>query len=111
MPKHLIPVLSFGAAAVILLMLNFTTPAEIGPFGVLVFFTMVYVLMLGLGILLVKFFVKLLRRTMRRKDYLYGAVVAFCANHADVDAVAGDGELADSGASGGVYGVGMFLGE
>ena len=37
MPKHLIPVLSFGAAAVILLMLNFTTPAEIGPFGVLVF--------------------------------------------------------------------------
>ena len=77
MPKHLVPVLSFGAAVVILLMLNFTTPAEIGPFGVLVFFTMVYVLMLGLGILLVKFFVKLLRRTMRRKDYLYGAVVAF----------------------------------
>ena len=51
MPKHLVPVLSFGAAVVILL--------------------------LGLGILLVKFFVKLLRRTMRRKDYLYGAVVAF----------------------------------
>ena len=60
MPKHLVPVLSFGAAVVILLMLNFTTPAEIGPFGVLVFFTMVYVLMLGLGILLVKFFVKLM---------------------------------------------------
>ena len=38
MPKHLVPVLSFGAAVVILLMLNFTTPAEIGPFGVLVFF-------------------------------------------------------------------------
>lgn len=77
MPKHLVPVLSFVAAAIILLMLNFTTPAEIGPLGVLVFFTMVYILMLGLGILLVKFFVKLLGRKMRRKDYFYGAVVAF----------------------------------
>ena len=77
MSKHLIPAMSLGATVLLLLMLNFTTPAEIGPFGVLVFFTMFYVLMLGLGILLVKFFVKLMGKPMRRKDYLYGAVVAF----------------------------------
>lgn len=75
--RRLIPVLSFLAAVILLVMLVFTTPTEIGPFGVLLFFAMFYILMLGLSILLVNFFVHLVGKKMRRKDYLYGAIIAF----------------------------------
>ena len=77
MPKHLISVLSLIAAVVLLLMLNFTTPAGIRPLGVLVFFTTVYVLMLGIATKLVKIFQKIAGKQIGRKTYLYGAVVAF----------------------------------
>lgn len=77
MSKRLIPVLSLFAAVVLLVMLNFTTPTGIGPLGVLVFFTMFYVLMFGLAVGIVKIFAKLLGKPMRRKEYLYGVVVAF----------------------------------
>ena len=77
MLKHLIPVLSLIAAVVLLVMLNFTTPAGIGPLGVLVFFTTIYVLMLGISVALVKLFLRLTGRQAGRKSYLYGAVIAF----------------------------------
>ncbi len=77
MPKHLIPVLSLIAAVILLTMLNFTTPAGIGPLGVLVFFTAVYVLMLGIAVALVKLFLKMTGKQMGRKSYMYGAMIAF----------------------------------
>lgn len=77
MPKHLIPVLSLVAAVILLLMLNFTTPADVGPFGVLVFFTSCYVLVLGLALTLVKIFFKLTGKQFGRKGYMYGAIIAF----------------------------------
>lgn len=77
MPKHLIPVLSLIAAVILLVMLNFTTPAGIGPLGVLVFFTAVYVLVLGIAVALVKIFLKITGKKIGRKSYLYGAVIAF----------------------------------
>jgi len=77
MPKHLMPVLSLLAAVILLVMLNFTTPAGVGPFGVLVFFTTFYVLMFGIALVLVRFFACLTRTRLGRKEYIYGAVVAF----------------------------------
>ena len=77
MPRHLIPVFSLVAAVILLVMLNFTTPAGIGPLGVLVFFTAVYVLMLGVATQVVKVFQKIMGKQVGRKSYLYGAVVAF----------------------------------
>lgn len=77
MSKRIVPVLSLFAAVILLVMLNFTTPTEIGPLGVLVFFTTFYVLMFGLAVGIVKIFAKLLGRQMGRKEYLYGVVLAF----------------------------------
>ena len=77
MPKHLIPVLSLIAAVILLTMLNFTTPAGIGPLGVLVFFTAVYVLMLGIAVALVKLFLKMTGKQVGKKSYMHGAMIAF----------------------------------
>ena len=77
MPKHLIPALSLLAAIVLLVMLNFTTPPGVGPFGVLVFFSACYVLMLGIALALVKLFLKLAGKKMGRRGYLYAAAIAF----------------------------------
>lgn len=77
MPKRLVLVLSLIAAIVLLFMLNFTTPAGVGPLGVLVFFTTFYILMFGVALGLVRIFVRLTGKKMRRKDYLYAVVMAF----------------------------------
>lgn len=77
MPKHLFSVASLIAALVLLVMLNFTTPAGIGPLGVLVFFTTFYILMLGIAEGVVKVGAKMLGKSVGRKGYLYGAVIAF----------------------------------
>lgn len=77
MSKRLVSVLNLLAAVILLSMLNFTTPTEIGPLGVLVFFTTFYILMFGLSLGIVKIFAKLLGRQMGRKEYFYGVVVAF----------------------------------
>ena len=77
MPKRLIPGLTLLAAVILLVMLNFTTPAGIGPFGVLVFFTTFYVFVLGIVVFLVKMFVWMLGRKMSRRDYLCAAIIAF----------------------------------
>lgn len=79
MPKRLVLVSSLVAAVILLVLLNFTspTPTGIGPFGVLVFFTAFYVLMFGVAIGIVKIFARLTGKSMGRKQYLYGAVIAF----------------------------------
>ena len=65
--------------AVLLLMLIFTSPTEIGPLGVLLFFTTLYIVCFGIITMLTHWFIKLAFRktTLRSKDYLYSAVLAF----------------------------------
>ena len=79
--KHnrIISVISIVGLAALTLMLNFTSPTEIGPFGVLLFFTTVYVVAFGITTLLIQSFMRLAfkKETFRSKDYLYSAVLAF----------------------------------
>jgi len=60
-------------------MLTLTSPTDIGPFGVLLFFTTLYLVSFGIITLLMQAFVKiaLKKSTFRNKDYLYSAVLAF----------------------------------
>lgn len=60
-------------------MLFFTSPTEIGPFGVLLFFTTVYIVCFGLVVFLMQTFLKIaLKKTnFKNKDYLYAAILAF----------------------------------
>ena len=79
--KHnrIIILTSVISLAVLILMLNVTSPTEIGPSGVLLFFTTVYVFIFGVMTFLIKTFYKLAlkRADFRNKDYLYAAVAAF----------------------------------
>lgn len=79
--KHnrVISVISIIALAVLLIMLFFTSPTEIGPFGVLLFFTTLYVVVFGVMSLAWQVFRGMAfgRKKMRNKDYLYAAVAAF----------------------------------
>lgn len=63
----------------LVLMLKFTTPAEAGPLGVLLFFTTIYVTFFGVIVFLMKTFyqIALKRKNFRNKDYLYAAAAAF----------------------------------
>lgn len=77
MPKRLVPVMSLIAAVILLVMLNWTTPAGVGPLGVLVFFTTFYILMFGIAFWLVKIATQIMGKRVGRKTALYAAVVAF----------------------------------
>lgn len=77
MSKRLILVLSLLAAAVLLAMVNFTTPAEIGPLGVLVFFTAIYMVVFGLAFIFVRIFTQISGHQVGKKTYLYSAMIAF----------------------------------
>jgi len=63
-------------------MLNYTTPREAGVFGVLVFFTMVFITLFGLMVEVVKIFQRILKEKSRgniseNKTYMYAMVLAF----------------------------------
>ena len=79
--KHnrIIAILSIIGLAVLTIMLIFTSPTEIGPLGVLLFFTTVYIVAFGLITLLIQTFnhFAFKKSTLRNKDYLYSAVLAF----------------------------------
>ena len=79
--KHnrVVMIVSIIGLAALILMLTLTTPTEIGPFGVLLFFTTLYVSVFGLTTLTMQIFNKLAfkRDSMRNKDYLYSAVFSF----------------------------------
>ena len=79
--KHnrIVPVISIIGLAALILMLNLTSPTEIGPFGVLLFFTTVYIIFVGLFTLLLQAFFRTAfgRKELSGKDYLYAAVLSF----------------------------------
>lgn len=77
MSKRLILTLSLLSAVILLIMLNFTTPVGVGPFGVLVFFTIFYLLMFGVATVLVGIGARLLGKESGRKEQLYAATIAF----------------------------------
>ena len=75
--------ISSAALMVILAMMNFTTPNEIGPLGVLVFFTMCYLCALGLTVEICRIFFKLkghfnklAPKDIDRRSYYYALVLA-----------------------------------
>ena len=79
--KHnrLVLIISIAGLAALLVMLNFTSPTDIGPFGVLLFFTTAYLVCFGVIALLMQSFLRLAfkKEIFRSKDYLYSAVLAF----------------------------------
>lgn len=72
-------IISIVGLAALILMLIYTSPTEIGPLGVLLFFTTLYVTIFGITTMVMKFFYKvaLNRSFSRSKDYLYAAVFSF----------------------------------
>lgn len=79
--KHnrVIYLVSITGLAALLLMLNFTSPTEIGPLGVLLFFTTIYLVSFGLITLVWQAFktIGLKQPKLKNKDYLYTAVLSF----------------------------------
>lgn len=79
--KHnrVICIISAIGLAALLLMVNITSPTTIGPFGVLLFFTTLYIVSFGLITLLFQAFTRLAfkKKTLKSKDYLHTAVIAF----------------------------------
>ena len=63
----------------LVLMLIFTSPTEIGPLGVLVFFTTLYIVLFSAIYTLTQIFKRLAFKNehMVRRDYLFSAVLAF----------------------------------
>lgn len=72
-------VFSIAGLAVLLTMLNITSPTEIGPVGVLLFFTTLYIEIFCIFSILLRLFrrIALNKTGFRGKDYLYAAVFAF----------------------------------
>jgi hypothetical protein len=85
MVKKIILVADLLAIILLAVMMGMTTPVEIGPFGVLVFFMLVYVLCLGVctGIMHCFFWLRGVYSQRyegvvnTRKSYFYGSVIAF----------------------------------
>jgi len=71
--------ISAAGLAGLLIMLNFISPTEAGPLGVLLFFTTLFGVTLGITIALMKMFYKMSgrRQKMLNKDYLYAVLIAF----------------------------------
>lgn len=71
--------ISIIGLAALTLMLNLTSPTEIGPIGVLLFFTTLYLSVFGIITLIMQafFYLASKRSNLRNKDYLYSAVLAF----------------------------------
>ena len=79
----LLLILSIVAFFFLVAMMFLTSPSSVGPLGVLVFFTLVYVLFLGLAVIGCRLFftlkAKLHKATagnVKRKSYYYGLVIA-----------------------------------
>ena len=79
MLNRLILFISIIAAVILASMLFFTTPADLGPLGIFVFFVMVYLVMLGITTLVVSLFAKLVlkKKEMNWKDYADAGILAF----------------------------------
>ena len=77
--NRIITIVGILGLAALILMLTLTSPTEIGPLGVLVFFTTLYIVVFSLTSLILKAFYKIaVRRSIfRKKDYLYAAIISF----------------------------------
>ncbi|MBQ2672873.1 hypothetical protein IJH26_02510 [Candidatus Saccharibacteria bacterium] len=79
--KHnrIIYLISIIGLAALIIMLNLTSPTEIGPVGVLLFFTTLYVVAFSVIVIIIQTFIQIAfkNRAFRNKDYLYAAVFAF----------------------------------
>lgn len=77
--RHIISSITIIGLAVLVFMILFTSPTEIGPFGVLLFFTTLYVSIFGIVSAIMRAFYRLAlnRPDFYKKDYLYAAVAAF----------------------------------
>lgn len=82
MRGKIVPVLSILSLFGILAMLNYTAPPEVGVLGVLVFFTMVFMVLFGVMSEIVKIFQRILKdknggEISENKTYMYATVLAF----------------------------------
>lgn len=78
MVNRLIFVLSLTVLAIILAMLFFTSPTNMGPLGILFFFILIYCLAFGVVTFFMSFFVKIFfsRKMMIKKDYINAGIIA-----------------------------------
>lgn len=75
---RLMILISLVAVIIILAMINLTTPTSVGPLGVLVFFTMIYIVIFGVVNLFVEIFMKAKeKKGGERKNHYYAATIAF----------------------------------
>ena len=79
--KHNRIILGIGiiGLAVLILMLKHTSPTEIGPLGVLLFFTTIYIVVFCFFTLLFGLYKRLALKveSLSRKDYFSSAIMAF----------------------------------
>lgn len=79
--KHnrVVIIISIIGLAALILMINLTSPTEIGPFGVLLFFTTLYIVSFGILFFLIQAFTATAfkKKFNSNKDYLYAAIAAF----------------------------------
>lgn len=63
----------------LILVLNLTSPTEVGPLGVLLFFTTLFIVIFGLVSFLMGIFLRMAnkKKEMSGKDYLYATVITF----------------------------------
>lgn len=78
MVNRLILILSLVALSIVLAILFLTSPATIGPLGILFFFVLVYFLSFGVITFFMKIFVRIFfaRRVMIKKDYINAGIIA-----------------------------------
>ena len=73
MINRLILILSLVVLSIILAILFLTSPANIGPLGILFFFVLVYFLSFGIVTFFMNFFA---RTVMIKKDYINAGIIA-----------------------------------
>lgn len=78
MVSRLILILSLVVLSIVLAILFLTSPATIGPLGILFFFVLVYFLSFGVITFFMKIFVRIFfaRRVMIKKDYINAGIIA-----------------------------------
>ncbi len=77
MVDRLLILISFVLSVVLLAMMNFTTPTDVGPLGVLVFFTTLYVVMLGISNVIISIFYKIRgKKKLGTKGYACALILA-----------------------------------
>ncbi len=79
MLNRLFLVMSLFASVVLAAMLFFTNPATVGPIGILLFFILTYIVVLGVITLIVNLFIRVVfrRKEMKWKDYAIAGILAF----------------------------------